>query len=59
MTSTRKNLETRAALLSQLICNNAAHYQAASPGEQGLLQEFSFEAYQDYKRNKRLATILG
>jgi len=38
MTSTRKNLETRAALLSQLICNNAALYQAAAPGEQGLLE---------------------
>ncbi len=38
MTSTRKNLETRSALLSQLICNNAALYQAAAPGEQGLLE---------------------
>jgi hypothetical protein len=38
MTTTRKNLETRAALLSQLICNNAALYQAAAPGERGLLE---------------------
>lgn len=38
MTTTRKNLETRAALLSQLICNNAALYQASAPGEQGLLE---------------------
>jgi len=38
MTNTRKNLETRSALLSQLICNNAALYQASAPGEQGLLE---------------------
>ena len=24
-----------------------------------VLQDFNFEAYQDYKRGKRLATILG
>ena len=38
MTTNHKNLETRAALLSQLICNNAALYQASAPGEQGLLE---------------------
>ena len=38
MTTTHKNLELRAALLNQLICNNAALYQASAPGEQGLLE---------------------
>jgi hypothetical protein len=38
MTKTGKNLETRAQLLNQLICNNAALYQASAPGEQSLLE---------------------
>ena len=38
MRTTPKNLETRAALLSQLISNNSALYQASAPGEQGLLE---------------------